>query len=261
MSIHYNRIDSFEFRACGPIETRLTEETYSFSDGSYLEEEITTRELNILLLLASEAYSKDSQAEISFQGIKVKLNLHQQKVTNALKKLIDKELIEKTLNGYKINKKGMTVVKYVLKSPQTSFQLEPKEYAGLELMIPLNNKNNNLFRLVYLLKGRWFGSFRWVGMFQNSCSLKMEWISISGDMEACLCINDKRMCIALFDKNSTPLDPDLTLLHEEFKNFLEKIQNIMNIDLDTQQSVSTAMIKTHSSCNKSEMRNWLASYA
>ena len=204
MAVNYNRTDSFELRACGPIETRLTEEAYSFNDGGVLDEEITTRELNILLLLASEAYSKDSQAEISFQGIKTKLNLHQQKVTNALKKLKDKELVDKTLNGYKISRKGMNIVDFVLKSPKTSFQLESKEYVGLELTIPLNNKNNNLFKLVYLLKGRWFSYFRWISLFQNTNSVKMEWQSLNGELEVCLCINEKRLCIALFDKKSSP---------------------------------------------------------
>jgi hypothetical protein len=258
--VDFNDFGSYEFRACGPIKTPLAEDSYWTSD-SHLEVSMTTREMNILLLLAIEAFSKDSEAHISFQGIKTKLNLHQQKLTIALRRLLKKEMIEKTLNGYKISKKGMHLINNVLKSPKTAFELEPEEYAGLEITIPINNKNNNLFKLVYLLKGRWFASWRWIGMFQNSCSLKMEWQSISGDLEACLCINENRMCIALFDTHSSPSNPDLELLREEFNKFLSKIVQIMDIDLDAQHSVSAAMIKTHSSCNKSEMRDWLTNYA
>ncbi|NVM31172.1 MAG: hypothetical protein HWN65_20205 [Candidatus Helarchaeota archaeon] len=261
MEVNFNRTNSFDFRACGPMDTQLTEDSDYFTKIGPLDEALTSRELNILFLLSIEAYSKDSQAELSFQGIKTKLNLHQQKVATSLKRLLRKKLIDKTLNGYKINKTGMKVINSLLQSPKTSLTIKPKEYVGLEIMVPLNNKNNDLFKLVYLLKGRWFGKWRWIGMFQNSSSVKMEWQSLSSELEACLCINESRICIALFDKNSNPSNPNLELLREEFNTFLLKIQKIMNIDLNAHQSVSTAMIKTHSSCKKSEMSNWLSNYA
>ena len=261
MQVNFNRTDSFEFRACGPINTRINEDSYLYNEAEMLDEDLTTRELNILLLLASEAYSKDSQAELSFQGIKTKLNLHQQKVATALKRLLQKSLIEKTLNGYTINKNGMKIINSLLKSPATSLKTEPQEYIGLEVMIPLNNKNNDLFKLIYLLKGRWFANWRWIGMFQNPTSVKMAWQSISGNLEACLCINENRLCIALFDKNSSPSSPNFELLEEEFNKFLRKISKIMNTNLFTYPTISKAMIKTHSSCDKLKMSNWLSNYA
>lgn len=261
MPVDLNDAEAFEFRACGPIMSPLTEDCLWANENDSLEDDMSARELMILMLLASEAYSKDSDAEISFQGMKTKLQLHQQKLTTALKRLQKKHLLDKTLHGYRINKKGIEIINQLLKSPRTSFELNGQEYAGLEIIIPLGNRNNNLFKQVYLLKGRWFAKWRWIGTFQNSCSVKMEWQSLSGDLEACLCINDQRMCIALFDKNSTPKNPNLELLRTEFNQFLSKIQKIMNIDLDTEHSVSTAMIKTHSSCSKAEMTNWLANYA
>ena len=97
----------------------MAEENY-WANESLPEEDMTTREMNILLLLAIEAFSKDSEAEISFQGIKTKLNLHQQKLTISLKRLQKKKMIEKTLNGYKISKKGMELIDHVLKSPKTA---------------------------------------------------------------------------------------------------------------------------------------------
>lgn len=261
MQINFNRTDSFDFRACGPMDNQLMEDTDYFTKVGSINEDLSTRELNILFLLAIEAYSKDSQAELSFQGIKTKLNLHQQKVATTLKRLIRKKLIDKTLNGYKINKTGMRVIHSLLQSPRTSLTIEPKEYVGLEIMVPLNNKNNDLFRLVYLLKGRWFGKWRWIGMFQNSTSIKMEWQSLSGDLQACLCLNENNMCAAVFDKNSNPENPNIELLDREFNRFLLKIQNIMKTNLNTYQSISKAIIITHSSCNKLQMSNWLSNYA
>jgi predicted transcriptional regulator len=260
MEVNYNRTDSFEFRACGPVDTPLGD-SLKYYESEVFDQELTTREINILLLLAIEAYSKNSQAELSFQGIKTKLNLHQQKVTKALKRLQDKQLILKTLNGYSLTRNGIKLVNRILLSPQTSLDGPSREYIGLEIKVPLNNKNNDLFKLVYLLKGRWFGNWRWIGMFQSPTSIKMEWQSLSGELEACLCLNEVRMCIAIFDKDSIPSSPNLELLTEEFQVFLAKIQTIMDKDLGAYQDVSHAIIRTHSSCNKLKMSNWLSNYA
>jgi hypothetical protein len=257
-----NGTDSLEFRACGPINTQLQELDNSVSvDIEALDEDVSTRELNILLLLASEAVSKDSQAVLSFQGIKMKLNLHQQKITKALKRLIKKNLIKKTLNGYSLSKKGMQIINSLLNSPDTSFKIPGQDYVGIELKIPINNSNNKLFNLVYLLKGRWFSQWRWIGMFENSESIKMEWQSLSGNLEACLCINETTLCFAVFDKNSTPCSCNRELLDIEFDKFSQKIQKIMNIDLATFPTASRAMIITQSSCNKSQICSWLTNYA
>ncbi len=260
MQVSFNRTDSLETRPCGPVETRLTEEPYPFNDGGVLEEDVTTRELNILLLLAIEAYSKDSNAELSFQGIKTKLNLHQQKVTIALKRLQEKNLISRTLNGYTLTKTGIEVINSLLKSP-INLDPESQEYIGYEITVPLYNKNNDLFRLVYLLKGRWFANWRWVGMFQNHSSIKMEWQSISGELEACLCLNEERMCIAVFDKNSTPLKMNPEFLDEEFNKFIFKIEKILETDTLSCQAVSKTMIKADPNCDKMKISNWLSNYA
>ena len=261
MQWNFERFDALEFRSCGPIEMPLGESTYDFDESEAIGEEVTSNELAILLLLASEAYSKNSQAELSFQGIKTKLNLHQQKLTKALERLTQKNLIDKTLNGYRLSKNAIKIVNSVLSSIGSNPNPDPKEYIGFEIKVPLNSKNNDLFKLVYLLKGRWFANWRWIGMFQNQTSLKMEWQSISGDLEACLCINENQLCIALFDKNSSPPTVKLDLLKYEFDKFLEKIQKIMDINLATYQSLSTTLIKTNSNCNKREMSNWLSGYA
>lgn len=261
MQVNFERFNSTEFRSCGPIDTPLGENTNNFDDSDALDEDLTSNELAILLLLASEAFSKNSQAELSFQGIKTKLRLHQQKLTKALERLTQKNLIDRTLNGYRLSKNSVKIINSLLSSVGSSSNPEPKEYIGFEMKVPLNSRNNELFKLIYLLKGRWFANWRWIGMFQDKSSLKMEWQSISDDLEACLCINENRLCIALFDKNSSPSNINIEFLTGEFNKFLKKIQNIMNINLNTYQSISTTMIKTHSSCNKREMSDWLSNYA
>ena len=253
---------SYKFRSCGPIQTRLNENAYTLNENGILDVYISDYELDILILIATESYSKNSKvAEISFQGIKNKLQIHQQKITTALKRLINKGMIEKTLNGYSLKKKGLKTIDKILKS-DTCLNNNCKEYFGLEISIPLNkkHKNNNFFKLIYLLKGRWFSHWRYIGLFSNPSSIKMEWQSLSGDLEACLCVSEKSFCIAIFDKTSNQTNLNLALLEDEFNEFLIKIQKIMNINLIENQPVSKFKIITHSSCDKLKMRNFISTY-
>ncbi|MHA1268493.1 MAG: hypothetical protein ACTSPY_01780 [Candidatus Helarchaeota archaeon] len=252
---------TYEFRACGPINTKLKTNLYVLNKN-ILDEYMTEYEIDVLLLLAAEAYSKNSKiAELSFQGIKTKLNIHQQKLAVALKRLINKNLVEKTLNGYTLKRKGLILIDKILSS-NACFNDNCEEYFGLEISIPINNKNNNLYKLIYLLKGRWFSHWRWIGMFSESNSIKMEWQSLDDDLETCLCINENQLCIAIFDKspNSSHVNPNIKLLEGQFNEFLNKIQNIMNLEIFNQYSSSKFVIKTYSSCDKIKMKNWISNY-
>ena len=65
MHVNFERFDALEFRSCGPIDAPFGESTSDFDGHEAVSEEITDNELAILLLLASEAFSKNSQAELS----------------------------------------------------------------------------------------------------------------------------------------------------------------------------------------------------
>lgn len=259
MESNFNN-ESFEFRACGPVNIRLKKDSFNLNDKKLFDNYITEYELDILLLLATEAYSKNSNAEISFQGIKNKLNMHQQKVSTALKRLVNKKLVRKTLNGYSLEKKGLIAVNKLLQK-ETCIENNKEEYFGLEISIPVNykNKNNNLFKSIYLLKGRWFSHWRWVGMFSNPKSVKMEWQSLDGNLEACLCINNRRMNLAVFDKSFNSLKENMSLLEEELTAFIDKIQKIMDYNF-YDETISKYKIISHSNCNMNKMRNWLSNY-
>ena len=56
----------------------------------------------ILLLLFLEGVTKCSPPSLSFQGIKRKLDLHQQILTNALNRLLDKDFIQKSTDSYQV---------------------------------------------------------------------------------------------------------------------------------------------------------------
>ncbi|MDD1776909.1 MAG: hypothetical protein LUQ65_01990, partial [Candidatus Helarchaeota archaeon] len=142
MHVNFERFDALEFRSCGPIDAPFDGKAYNMDESEAIDEELTSNELAILLLLASEAFSKNSQAELSFQGIKAKLNLHQQKLAKALERLTQKNLVDKTLNGYRLSKDAIKIVNSVLSSVGNNQNKDHKEYIVFEMKIPLNSKNN-----------------------------------------------------------------------------------------------------------------------
>jgi DNA-binding MarR family transcriptional regulator len=132
----------------------------------------------ILLLLFLEGMTKCSPPSLSFQGIKRKLDLHQQILTNALNRLLDKEFIQKSPdNHYILTKKGFQLIQTF--SPNVS-------NSDLDTPTIENIYKTDISAESFLksLKGKWFGDFRWIGWFQDSDSTKLEWISTDNSIEA-----------------------------------------------------------------------------
>ena len=251
-----------KFRTCGAINTKFNEEIDILNETGVFDGYISSNELNILLLLAKKSYSKNSEfTEISFQGIKLKLNIHQQKITNALKRLMKKNLINKTINGYSLSKKGFRLINKLL-NINSCLNEECGEYIGIEISFSLKKLKNqeNILRSIYLLKKRWFSHWRYVGIFTSFNSIKMEWQSLSRDLEACLCVTNEKLRIAIFDKTNNPNKVNLKYLEIEIDDFLSKIQKIIGINLLDEHQISKYMIITSSCCDKLKMKNWLSTY-
>ena len=67
MHVNFERFDALEFQSRGRIDVRFDGKTYNMDESEAIDEELTNDQLAILLLLASEAFSKNSQAELVFR--------------------------------------------------------------------------------------------------------------------------------------------------------------------------------------------------
>lgn len=133
---------------------------------------------HILLLLFLEGITKCSPSSLSFQGIKRKLDIHQQILTNALNRLLNKDFIQKSPdNHYILTEKGKQFIRAVSPDITTSEFDAPTIENVYKTDISAENFLNSL-------KGKWFGDFRWIGWFQDSNSTKLEWISTDNSVEA-----------------------------------------------------------------------------
>src|SRR5436309_13467200 len=99
--------------------------------------------------LVMNMLSSETDATYSFQGMKRRLGLHQEKLTRILKRLEDDNLVLKTDEGYKVLHHSRKTTRHLDEGePVIRGQLPP----GID---------PNL--LTSKLKGRWFKHFRWLG--------------------------------------------------------------------------------------------------
>ena len=107
--------------------------------------------------------SKETDATYTFQGLKRRLGLHQEKLTRILRRLEDDNLVTKTEEGYR-------TLKHSSKAAQHPVDGEPVIRGQLPPGIDSH-------ALLGKIKGRWFKNFRWVGYANGIDELSLYWIT------------------------------------------------------------------------------------
>ena len=110
--------------------------------------------------------SSESDATYSFQGMKRRLGLHQEKLTRILKRLEDDNLVLKTDEGYRILRQPRRTVRHTTAGePVIRGQFPPGMHPET---------------FTAKLKGRWFKNFRWLGYANNEAGQSLYWITEDG---------------------------------------------------------------------------------
>ncbi|HET7149132.1 MAG TPA: ArsR family transcriptional regulator [Candidatus Nitrosopolaris sp.] len=106
----------------------------------------------------------------SFKGLMRKLNLHQQSLSRSLSRLKELGLIQRSVNGYKLNKSEHHIP--VMPLPDNKTRNDYKQL--LETYIPTGIKTEEI---VQALNGRWFSRIRWIGLMESEIGHTLQWIS------------------------------------------------------------------------------------
>ena len=136
----------------------------------------------------------------SFKALERKLDIHQQSLARALKRLRHLDLVEKTPNGYRTTKnKNAFLPNTTLKNsllmeedkaeieetavvaagPELSLQTKEtrKRFSQLiQISIPIRS---NIEMIINQLVGKWFGNLRWFGLVKKEAGVTLQWIAIS----------------------------------------------------------------------------------
>ena len=126
------------------------------------ESDITPRDSNIL-----RAIQEEGLTVFTFDGLRRLLGLHQETLSRVLYRLEDEGLVEKVAEGYRVTSGGNELIARPLGSGLTRVPL-------VQSLLPEDVDND---RIVSGLKGRWFGSLRWLGYSQSEEGMVLKWIT------------------------------------------------------------------------------------
>src|SRR6266699_3910182 len=130
--------------------------------GQPAEIELTPRDSNIL-----QAIQEEGLTVFAFDGLKRLLGVHQEMLSRVLDRLEDEGLLEKVSEGYRLTVRGSHQV--------------PRPLSSTQLRVPIVQSllphDIDVQRIIAGLKGRWFGSLRWLGYSRNEEGLVLKWIT------------------------------------------------------------------------------------
>ena len=124
--------------------------------------DLTPRDSNILHAIQDEGLTV-----FAFDGLKRLLGVHQEMLSRVLDRLEDEGLLEKVSEGYRLTDRGSHQVAHPLSSTQPRIPI-------VQSLLP---HDIDVQRIIAGLKGRWFGSLRWLGYSQTDEGLVLKWIT------------------------------------------------------------------------------------
>jgi len=157
---------------------------HSFEDSfSTIDDVLRNNDTRILKLLDQEPGSS-----YSFNGFIRKLNLHQQSLTRALKRLEDLRLIEKSQIGYRLTTNGGSLMTFLttkngIKNYARSRSHAPdiereKRNCYIQLLQTRISVDVRPEEILSKLIGKWFNNLRWVGLVESEDGgYMLQWVS------------------------------------------------------------------------------------
>ena len=145
--------------ALEPSPDRVSEPEYDLSE----------RERGIL-----NALTEDGSATLAFDGLKRRLGVHPETLSRALDRLEEQGIIEKDPEGYRATAKVQGLLP--LRPLGT---LEPP-VPLVQTLLPHDLAAQSI---ISHLKGRWFGTLRWLGYAENDEGLTLKWVTEDGGIQ------------------------------------------------------------------------------
>jgi len=130
--------------------------------------DLTPRDSNIL-----HAIQEEGLTVFAFDGLKRLLGVHQEMLSRVLDRLEDEGLLEKVSDGYRLTNRGSQQVARPLSSTQPRIPI-------VQSLLP---HDIDVQRIIAGLKGRWFGSLRWLGYSQTDEGMVLKWIMVEDSIQ------------------------------------------------------------------------------
>ncbi len=122
----------------------------------------------------------------TFEGLKRRLKIHPETLSRILTRLTEDEILEKTDNGYSLTTKGKQLLK---QHHETS---TPTRIPVLQSFFP---PELSVDKIASDLKGKWFGSLRWLGYSVSEETVELKWITTNGEIIVSAVFTDEMLQI------------------------------------------------------------------
>lgn len=130
---------------------------------------VNGRDMEVLRVIEEEELTS-----FTFEGLKRRINTHPETLSRILYRLEEQEILEKANEGYLVTEKGREFFRV---HPLNS--VEPR----LMLLRTLLPPDMNMNQVLSDLKGRWFGTLRWLGYSKNGSDFVLKWITDDGGIQ------------------------------------------------------------------------------
>lgn len=207
----------------------------------YNDEQLTSEEYVILDFFGAvnhmKKISKGDEVIISFQGLKRKVDIHQARLTKALNRLVEKELLRKTPEGYALTERGSVLSTQLMdrfgRSPDFLPTIHTHSVSG---KIHVNHMSREkIIEISDEFVGKWFGDFRFVSKTDYGDVIELEWLSTSGAITAKLIFGPaNQIKISTSSVKYSNSEMELQILVDRIINSLEKKFDIW-VSLESQE--------------------------
>ncbi|MDG6223099.1 MAG: hypothetical protein QCH99_07560 [Candidatus Bathyarchaeota archaeon] len=120
-----------------------------------------------------QAIQEEKLTNFSFEGLKRRLVMHPETLSRTLNRLMEQNLIKKEPEGYALTTKTTELFKDSYSVQKTGLAMNV-----LQTLLP---KEQVTQKVVSNLKGRWFGTLRWLGYSEANGETMLKWITEDGE--------------------------------------------------------------------------------
>jgi len=139
------------------------------------------RDNDVLALIGEE-----DLATFSFDGLKRRLGLHPETLSRILDRLEEEGIVKKGPSGYEVTSKIGDLLPFPQTSDDGSRMPLLQTFLPSDVLIP---------GLISSLKGRWFGSLRWLGLSENGECVTLKWITEDDGIQISATISETALTI------------------------------------------------------------------
>lgn len=197
----------------------------------YVEDQLTEYEFQILEFIGMTNVIKGGSSLMSFQGMKRLLDIHQAKLTKALNRLHQKELLEKEKAGYKLSDEGAELFNKLYEKLNLVDNRIPDVLYTHVIRGRIDGfySNHSEMRKIISegLLGRWFGQYRFTAKIEYEGMVEICWISTEDKTSISFLLGpDNEISIAHSSTRYMDVETELQILSDRISNAVEDIIDI-----------------------------------